>query len=94
MRVNRCLLLFLLGTLTACTFGGSKEETYTNKAGETTVIESDRELCVHSCNDDYSRCMDSDPAQKTIEGMPPGMVGAAADCRNSLQECLPSCKGR
>jgi hypothetical protein len=81
--------------LGACVSGTPKSDTYTDHNGVTTLIQSDRELCVSSCNDDYSRCMDTDDAKDNggVNG-PAGMFGASADCRNSLKECLPSCKGR
>ncbi len=93
MRV-RILMVTIVGMLAGCISGTPKQDTYTDRAGQTTVIESDRELCVHSCNDEYSRCMDTDAAERNPEGVAPGMFGASADCRSALRSCLPGCKGR
>jgi hypothetical protein len=86
--LSSCLLL------SGCISGRPKSDTYTDSAGKTTVIQSDKEMCVQSCNDDYSRCMDTDSAQDNggVHG-PAGMFGGGADCRNSLKNCLPTCKG-
>ena len=69
--------------------------TYTSpETGKTTVIESDKEMCEHSCNDNYTRCMETGPAEDKMPGMPQGMFGPSGQCRNELQSCLPGCKSR
>jgi len=93
MRTHILMIVFM-GMLAGCISGAPKSDTYTDSKGETTVIESDREMCVHSCNEEYSRCMDTDAAQRNPDGMSSGMFGASGDCRSSLKDCLPSCKGR
>ncbi len=84
-----CLLL------SGCISGRPKEDTYTDSAGKTTVIQSDKDMCTQSCNDDYSRCMETSDAQDNgnVHG-PAGMFGASAECRTTLKDCLPTCKSR
>jgi hypothetical protein len=87
------LVLFL--SLTACVSGRPESTVYTSPTtGKSTVIESDREMCQKSCNDDYSRCMDSASSNTAIPGAPAGMFGISAECRKELSECLPSCRSR
>ncbi|HUY69314.1 MAG TPA: hypothetical protein VMV79_08445 [Alphaproteobacteria bacterium] len=95
-------LFLILGTafLAACVSGQPPDDTYTSPTtGKTTVIQSDREMCVNSCNDDYTRCMDASPASQNLPGVPsstPGMrsgiFGASADCKSELRDCLPQCE--
>ena len=95
--MNRILKAsFFLGVLLVggCISGTKTPDTYTSKAGTTTVIGSDHETCLRSCNQDYSRCMDTQPAHNSGVNGPSGMFGASADCRNDLKKCLPSCEGR
>jgi hypothetical protein len=82
-------------SLSACVSGTQHPDIYVGKDGKTTVIENDREMCQRSCNEDYSRCMDSSAAQDNsgING-PSGVFGASGDCRSSLQHCLPGCKAQ
>ena len=80
--------------LAACISGVKEPDTYTDRAGKTTLIETDRETCTRSCNQDYSRCMDIGPAEVTGANGPSGMFGASADCRKALKDCLPTCEGR
>lgn len=84
-----CLLL------SGCISGRPKSETYTDSAGKTTIIQSDKDMCNQSCNDDYSRCMETDDARDNggVNG-PKGMFGASAECRSALKDCLPTCKSR
>ena len=89
-------ILFMTGVLALVSCSGVKSpETYTDKSGNTTVIETDHEMCVHACNETYSRCMDTSSAQDNsgVNG-PRGMFGAGADCRNDLKNCLPGCQSR
>ena len=95
---KRILMILVVGMLsasllTACISGVKPADTYTDRNGKTTVIESDKEMCKRSCNDDYSRCMDTSAAQDNdgIHG-PSGVFGASGDCRSALQKCLPGCK--
>ena len=95
LRFSHFLLLLTVCSLSACISGKPPQDTVTDKAGNTTVIQSDREQCESACNDDYSRCMDSQIAQTNpVDGAPAGMFGASSDCRVALQDCLPSCKAR
>jgi hypothetical protein len=84
-----CLLLV------GCISGRPKSDTYTDSNGKTTLIQSDKEICVQSCNDDYSRCMETDDAQDNsgVHG-PKGMFGSSAECRSALKDCLPGCKSQ
>lgn len=92
--IKTALLLGML-SLSACISGKQHGlDTYTNKAGDTTVIETDHETCTRSCNQDYSRCMDTEPAHTSGVNGPAGMFGASADCRNNLKQCMLSCGGK
>lgn len=88
------LMVLIVGVLAACVPGDKEPDTYTDKTGKTTIIESDQEMCTRSCNDDYTRCMETGPAEHGPKGMPSGMVGASADCRDELAKCLPACKSQ
>jgi hypothetical protein len=89
------LVLATAVLLSGCISGRPQQDTYTDQSGKTTIIESDREQCERSCNEDYSRCMDSTGARNNggING-PSGMFGASSDCRNDLNSCLKGCKSR
>lgn len=101
MRAAPALAILMAGFLAGCS-GKPPQTTYVSPStGETTVIESNKEMCAKSCNQDYDRCMETSPAQQNIPGVQseghgfaPGMIGASADCRRDLQDCLPRCKGR
>lgn len=86
-------MLSVILLLSACISGVKPADTYTDRNGKTTVIESDKEMCERSCNDDYSRCMESSAAEDNsgING-PSGVFGASGDCRSALQKCMPTCK--
>jgi hypothetical protein len=89
------LLLVTSLTLASCISGKPPHDSYTGSDGTTTPIQTDREQCESACNADYSRCMDTEPAQNNpVAGSPPGMFGASSDCRASLKDCLPDCKTR
>jgi len=94
-KITRVISFLGLLALTACISGVKEPDTYTDRTGKTTVIESDHEMCVRACNEEYARCMDTRSAQDNsgVNG-PAGMFGASADCRNDLQSCLPSCQAR
>ena len=93
MKAKGILLVAIVGMLSACVSGTNPPDTYVGKDGKSTRIESDNEMCTRSCNQDYSRCMDTGAAS-TNDGQygPSGVYGASADCRNSLQSCLHGCK--
>ncbi|HEU0118609.1 MAG TPA: hypothetical protein VFR09_08245 [Alphaproteobacteria bacterium] len=95
LRISQFLVVLLVTVALAGCAGHPKQDSYTSSNGTTTLIESDKDMCVHACNDDYERCMDQTPAENN-EGVhgPAGMFGASADCRNDLHNCLPTCKGR
>ncbi len=89
------LMIGVMGMLSACISGVKQPDTYVSQDGKTTIIESDKEMCQRSCNNDYARCMDTTAAQDNsgIKG-PSGVFGASGDCRNDLQKCLPTCKAQ
>jgi hypothetical protein len=93
--IERILMILVVGMLSACISGVKPPDTYTDKNGKTTIIETDREMCERSCNQDYSRCMETSAAEDNsgING-PSGVFGASGDCRNDLQHCLPGCKAQ
>ncbi|MDR3450263.1 MAG: hypothetical protein P4M15_11060 [Alphaproteobacteria bacterium] len=95
MLAKRILILTMVGALAGCISGTKPADTYTGRDGKTTVIQSDKEMCVSSCNEEYSRCMETGAAADNsgING-PSGVFGASADCRTALQSCLPHCKAR
>jgi hypothetical protein len=81
--------------LSGCISGKPPADTYTSETtGKTTLIQSDKEMCESSCNDDYTRCMETQPAENTLPGTTPGMFGPASECRSELSSCLPGCKSR
>ena len=89
------LMMMVVGMLTGCISGTTPTDSYTNKTGKTTLIQSDREQCTRSCNEEYSRCMDTQAArQSPVAGAPDGMFGASSDCRSALKDCLPDCRSR
>ena len=93
--MKRILMITVVGMLSACVSGTHPIDTYVGQDGKTTLIESDREMCRRSCNEEYSRCMDSHAVSDNsgING-PSGVFGASGDCRKSLQNCMPNCKGQ
>jgi len=94
-RAAKPALLVLLLVLSGCISGRPETTSYTSPStGKTTLIETDRESCENSCNEDYNRCMDTQQAGTTLEGTAPGMFGAAGECRKELSSCLPSCRVR
>lgn len=94
MTKNILMIMTVVGMLTACVSGTKTPDTYVGKDGQTTVIESDSELCARSCNESYSRCMDSRAANDSGVNGPSGVFGASAECRSALKSCLPGCKAQ
>lgn len=86
-------MILVLGMLSACVSGKKPPETYVGIDGKSVIIENDEETCLRSCNDTYSRCMDSSFTE-TNDGYngPSGVFGASAECRSDLQQCLRICK--
>jgi hypothetical protein len=81
--------------LAACISGKPEPETYTNKEGQVTTIESDKDLCIRSCNDDYERCSDRGTTYQFDRSQDVNDIyGVSATCRDELKACLPRCKGR
>ena len=89
------LIFMFVGMLVACVSGTKPSDTYIGNDGLIQVIESNSEACTRSCNDSYSRCMDSRAAgdNSGVNG-PSGVFGASGQCRNALKSCLPSCKAQ
>jgi hypothetical protein len=88
------MIAMIMGMLVACVSGTKPPETYVGKNGTTTIIESDSESCKRSCNESYSRCMDSRAANESGVNGPSGVFGASAECRSALKSCLPGCKAQ
>ena len=88
------LMILVAGALVSCVSGTKSPDSYVGKDGQTTLIESNSEMCKRSCNEDYSRCMDSRAAgdNSGVIG-PSGVFGASGECRNALKNCLSTCKG-
>lgn len=90
MKTFKVVFVLCLLSLSTCS-GVQPVDSYTDHTGKTTLIQTDREACMRACNEDYSRCMDTEPAQVSGVNGPQGMFGASADCRSNLKDCLPSC---
>lgn len=90
--MKRILLIAVVGMLSGCVSGKKPPDTYVGENGKTTIIESDSEMCKRSCNDDYSRCMDSSAAANNdgIHGLN-GVLGASGECKGDLKKCLRGC---
>lgn len=87
--------VLVCGAVSGCVSGKPKPITYVDKEGRVAVIENDREQCMHTCNDDYTRCMETGAAQNgPVSGSTSGIFGASGECRTALQNCLPDCKNR
>jgi hypothetical protein len=89
------LMIAVMGMLTGCISGKPPSDTYTDKSGKTSVVESDKEQCERSCNEQYSRCSETTDARDNggVNG-PAGMFGAGSECRSDLSSCMPRCKSR
>lgn len=87
-------VVMFLPVFSGCISGVPPTDSYTDHSGKTTVFQTDAELCVQSCNDDYDRCMDSEDVEKSGVNGPAGMFGASANCHNTLRSCLSTCRGR
>jgi hypothetical protein len=92
--MKRILVIAVVGMVSGCVSGVKQPDSYTSAGGKTTIIESNAEMCRRSCNNDFSRCMDTVPAQTSggLTDVPTGMFGASADCKNSLRSCLVACR--
>lgn len=77
----------LLFTLAACAAPQRADTT-------ASALDTDRQSCVKACNAAYERCGDTNAARRTSSDIPPDLFGARADCKSSLRNCLPRCKGR
>lgn len=94
--MNKALsFCLLLGALSACTAAPKHTDSYSGASG-VVPIETDREVCVRSCNADFDRCSDSRPAQERVGrgGQMDGVFGGAADCKDDMKSCLARCKSR
>jgi hypothetical protein len=88
-----CGLLLLVA---GCVSGKAAQDTYTSRSGTVTTIETDREACARSCNNDFERCNDMQSSATSPYGNDamPKPFGVAADCQYALKKCLSGCKGR
>jgi hypothetical protein len=88
-----CGLLLLVA---GCVSGRPESNTYTSPSGKITTIETDREACTRSCNNDFERCNDMQSSATSPYGNQamPRPFGVDADCRYALKNCLANCKGR
>ena len=94
--LQRLLIGVLLSlTLAACE-APRQTSTYTSPTtGVTTSIESDRESCLSRCNKNFDRCGDQESVRRPSDPYGPrDLFGAGADCRQTLGNCMNSCKGR
>jgi hypothetical protein len=81
-------------SLSACISGTHPPDSYTDSSGKTTVFQTSKESCTSSCNEDNSKCMESDAARSSGVNAPAGMFGASAECHNDLKSCLNSCRAQ
>lgn len=88
------LSLCLLGVaLVGCSGAAKKYDTYTSPSGNVTILESDSEACVRSCNADFDRCSSTSAAESQVgRGQMTGVFGAQADCKDDMKSCLRACK--
>ena len=96
MRARIPLIMIMgisLAALSGCISGHPSSDTYTDRSGKTSLIETDGEQCKRACNNTYSRCMDSTDARSNsgING-PSGVYGASGECRGDLSSCMADCK--
>lgn len=95
-RLPSFLGICLLAALAACVSGKPQTTTYTDQNGKTTLIESDRESCERSCNDEYERCMEMGASYRSTTGTgsdAASYFGVSSSCRDDLKKCMPRCKG-
>lgn len=92
-----CLVLAACGYPTS----SNRERYVSPSTGVVTPIETDRESCLARCNSDFDRCSDQESTRRNssygLNDRAYGlrdMVGATADCRSALTNCLKRCKGR
>jgi len=87
------LMVLIMGMLSSCVSGIPPREEYLSSSGKSTVLENNKEMCLRSCNDEYSRCMETHAASGNsgIIG-PSGVFGASADCKATLKHCLQRCR--
>lgn len=92
---NFATIIVILPALAGCISGVTPPDSYTDRNGKTTVFQTDAELCVQSCNDDYDRCMDApNTGRNIVSGPDSNLYGTNASCHGDLKTCLDSCKGR
>lgn len=95
MNMRPLILMIAIVGLASCISGKPPSDTYTDKSGKTSVVESDKEQCQRSCNEQYARCSETTDARDNggVNG-PAGMFGASSECRSDLSSCMVSCKSR
>lgn len=94
-RIVKASFLFGLTLLCACTAAPKHADTYTDSAGATLYLESDRDSCVRSCNVDFDRCGETKAAKTPVgRGDMTGILGSGAECKDSLKTCLAGCRKR
>jgi hypothetical protein len=82
--------------LAACVSGKSEGDTYTSPSGAVKSIQSDREACTRSCNNEFERCGDMlSSTRSDVSNQPTTRpFGIVSECKDSLKSCLDRCKGR
>ncbi len=89
------LMIAIMGMLAGCISGRPSSDVYTSPSGKTSVIQSDREQCEHSCNNNYVRCGETGAARSNGGVLGPSETyGAGAECRSDLSSCMIGCKSR
>lgn len=92
MRTSLILMTVLVGMLAGCISGKPPSDTYTDRSGKTSVIESDRQQCERSCDLQYSRCGETAAARDNGGVNGPSIYGASGECRSDLSACMSGCK--
>jgi len=95
-KIMKALSLCALGVvLVGCTAAPKRTDSYVSSSGAVTMIENDKESCMHSCNAEFDRCGDTTAAQTQVgRGQLTGVFGAQADCKDDMRACLARCKTR
>lgn len=90
--LKHILMIMVVGMLSGCISGKPPSDTYVDRTGKASVIESDRQQCERSCNQQYSRCGETAAARNNGGINGPSIYGASGECRSDLSACMVGCK--
>lgn len=87
-----CALIILV---CGCTAAPKKSAGYTSASGSITSLDNDQEACQRHCDVDFDRCGSTAAAESQVgRGQLTGVLGAKADCKDSMRTCMARCKAR